>query len=236
MSCTWRDYLKHKSLAMDSTSDSRVQKSPQSSSRQCSGASSINTVFGFPVDQNQFKVLQSNQTAEFQRSTQREEGLVDPRTTRHLRWAAQRTDDQGIKTVEDLTTTVPTSRNAQGILANDICVEPVAYRNSLQFFPNSFSASSADNFHEQSVEPVSYLLDSGAGVNVGGELYSDLNCNKRISCAGPKWSVGRLGHTPTRRTFACEKLVEDSCAGPDWSAGRPGITPFGASTAACPSP
>ena len=62
-----------------------------------------------------------------------------------------------------------------------------------------------------------------------------LNCNKRISCAGPERSAGRPGHTPTRRTFACEKLVEDSCAGPDWSAGRPGTMPFGASSAACPS-
>ena len=124
---------------MDSTSDSRVQKSPQSSSRQCSGASSINTVFGFPVEQNQFNVLQNNQTAEFQRSTQREAGLVDPRTTRLQRLAAQRTEDAGTKTIEELTTTVPTCSTAQGIVYSD-CVEPDAVRNCSQFFPHSFPA------------------------------------------------------------------------------------------------
>ena len=63
-------------------------------------------------------------------------------------------------------------------------------------------------------EPVYYSL--GNGVNVDGEtLYDDFNCNKRISNAGPEWSAGRPGHTPTRRIFACEKLVEDSYAGQD---------------------
>ena len=86
----------------------------------------------------------------------------------------------------------------------------------------------------QSVGHVHYELESGV---VGGEsLYGDFKCNKRISNAGPDWSAGRPGHTPTRREFACVKHVEDSCAGPDWSAGRPGTMPFGARTAACLSP
>ena len=59
---------------------------------------------------------------------------------------------------------------------------------------------------------------------------------KRISYAGPEWSAGRPGHTPTRRSLACGKFVEDSYAGQEWSAGRPGNRPFGASTAACLSP
>ena len=67
-------------------------------------------------------------------------------------------------------------------------------------------------------------------------MYSDLKCNKRISCAGPERSAGRPGHTPTRRTLACGKLIEDSYAGQNWSAGRPGNRPFGASSAACLSP
>ena len=67
----------------------------------------------------------------------------------------------------------------------------------------------------------------------------DENCmvilivTKGLAMRGRKWSAGRPGHTPTRRTFACEKLVEDRCAGQDWSVGRPGTRPFGASTAAC---
>ena len=105
-----------------------------------------------------------------------------------------------------------------------------------QFFDNSFSASSVDILLVQFVEHVNYSLDSG--VNVGGDdpLYSDFKCNKRISCAGPEWSAGRPGHTPTRRILACGKSLEDSYAGQDWSAGRSGNRPFGTSSAACLSP
>ena len=210
-----------------------AQRSPQSPNRSCSGESSINTIFGFPVDQNQFKVLQSNQPVESQRSTKREEGLVDPRTTRLQRLAAQRTEDTRDQAVEELTTTVPTCSTAQGIVDSD-CVEPDAIRNCSQFFPYSFPACSPNILSLQSGGNVQNMLDSGAAVNVGDDsLYDSLKCNKRISCAGPEWSAGRPGHMPTRRTFACEKLVEDSCAGQDWSAGRPGNMPFGASTAAC---
>ena len=64
-------------------------------------------------------------------------------------------------------------------------------------------------------------------------MYSDLNCNKRISHAGPERSAGRPGHTPTRRILECDENIEDSCAGQDWSAGRPSHRLFGARTAAC---
>ena len=66
-------------------------------------------------------------------------------------------------------------------------------------------------------------------------LVRNPQCNKRISYAGPEWSAGRPGHTPTRRILACDKTIEDSCAGQDWLAGRPGNRPFGARSAACPS-
>ena len=189
---------------MDSTRDSMTQKGSHSASRRPSGESSVQNVFGFPVNQNQFKVLQSNQSATCQRSTEREEGLVDPRTTRLLRWATQRTADQGTKTIEALTTTVPTCSTAQGIVDSD-CVEPDAVRNCSQFFPYSFPACSPDILSLQSGGNVQFVLDSGAAVNVGDDsLYDSLKCNKRISCAGQ-----------------------------DWSAGRPGIMPFGASTAVC---
>ena len=78
---------------MDSNSDSVTIKGPQSSNRRPSGGISVKEVFGFLVVENKFSALQENQPAVSQRSTQRDEGLVDPRTTRHLRWAATRTDN-----------------------------------------------------------------------------------------------------------------------------------------------
>ena len=163
-------------------------------------------VFGFPVDQNQFSTLEEIQPAVSQRSVQEEAGLVDPRKTRFLRWTTQRADDQRTKTEDHLSTTVSTNSTAQGNFYSGNVEYPVVVGNSSPFFPHSFSANSSDILPLQSVESVHYLLDSGA-VNVGDEtLYDSLNCNKRISCAGP-----------------------------EWSAGRPGNKPFGASSAACPS-
>ena len=110
------------------------------------------------------------------------------------------------------------------------------------FFTHSFSVSPSDILKLQSVGPVHYSLGTGAVLD--DALYDyDVNdmacmkqkCNKRISNAGPDWSAGRPGHTPSRRELACGKLIEDRCAGQDWSAGRPGLTPFGASSTACPS-
>ena len=163
-------------------------------------------------------------------------GLVDPRTTRHLRIAANRADDRGCQADVGSSATVPTHRTTQGILYSGNVANPIVSGNGSQFFvQNSFPASSSELLTLQTGEPVYYSL--GNGVNVDGDtLYGDFKCNKRISNAGPEWSAGRLGHTPTRRTFACKKLVEDSCAGQDWSAGRPGTRRFGASTAACLSP
>ena len=76
---------------MDINNDPVVRDRPQSADRRPqSERSSISTVFGFPVVQNQFQLLQS---AEFQSPGQREEGLVDPKTTRHLRQAVARADN-----------------------------------------------------------------------------------------------------------------------------------------------
>ena len=176
----------------------------------------------------------------------REEGLVDPRMTRHLRQAAAKVGNREVLETGGNSFTVHLENPAQDICTSDICVEPVAVGNTSQFFQNSFSASSSDILL-QSGEPVHYMLGKGA-VNVDGEkkaLYyngesvKDVACMdpnfKRISNAGPEWSAGRPGHTPIRRILACDKTIEDSCAGQDWSAGRPGNRPFGARSAACPS-
>ena len=162
---------------------------------------------------------------------------MDPRTTRHLRWSAQQTEDNEAKTKQAVSATVTLCSNTQGISNSGTSVNPVVLDECSQFFiDHSFSASSTDILPVQSVEYVNYLLDSGVDVGGGDSLYSDFKCNKRISCAGPERSAGRPGHTPTRRQLACGKLVEDSYAGQDWSAGRPGNRPFGASSAACLSP
>ena len=197
-----------------------------------SGIRSVRKMYGFPIIANQFQVLQSEQQAASSRSTeQKEEGLIDPRTTRQRRWAAQGTEEKKAKAEQ---TTIH-YRTAQGNSSSDNLVNPVAI-DYTSHIVNSFSADPSVNFAKQTVgSTVSCLLGTGESVVGDEDLYDSLNCNKRISCAGPERSAGRPGHTPIRRTFACEKLVEDSCAGPDWSAGRPGTMPLGASSAACPS-
>ena len=217
---------------MDRKSDAVLQRRPQQLSRYYSDASNV---FGFPTSVNQYQGLETEPSAISSRSTeQRQEGLIDPRTTRQRRWAAQRTEAQRTET-ERATAATVSLENAQGICTTSGSVlNPGAIQNSSQFV-NSFSADPSDNFAVQTVgPPVHYLLEPGVGVNGGDlSLYSDQICNKRISYAGPERSAGRPGHTPTRRIFACDENVEDSCAGQDWSAGRPSHRLFGARTAAC---
>ena len=225
----------NKSYQMKGKSDAVLQSGLQQTSRRYSGVSSVDEIFGFPVSSNQFSTLSNEQATTSQQTTQRE-GLIDPRTTRRLRWTRQRAEGLKARTTEALSTTV-SIENAQGICTTSgSVINPVAIQNSSQLF-HSFSADPSDNFAVQSVgQTVQYMLEPG--VSGGGDyfLYGDSQCNKRISYAGPERSAGRPGHTPTRRDFACVKHVEDSCAGQEWSAGRPGLTPFGARTAACLSP
>ena len=199
-------------------------------------------MLGFPTVANQFNVLESNQTADFQCPREEEEvGLVDPRTTRHLRAAASRAEVRGRQAAVQQPVTVHYSSDAQGI--SGTCVEPVTSEScSSLFVDNSFSASPVDILSLQSAGPVHYTLGTGAigddalyTVDVEDVACTLNNCNKRISNAGPERSAGRPGHTPIRRTLACEQNIEDRCAGQDWSAGRPDLTSFGASSAACPS-
>ena len=216
---------------MDRTSDAVLQSEPQQTSRQCSD---VRNVFGFPTSANQFQMLEAEQSATPSRSMeQRQEGLIDPRTTRQSRWAAQGIEAQRTETERAAAATV-VLENAQGTSTSENIVNPVAvdYHSSPLF--HSFSAGPSDNFAVQSVgQPVHYLLETGGSGGGDYSLYSDFNCNKRISCAGPERSAGRPGHTPTRRILECDENIEDSCAGQDWSAGRPSHRLFGARTAAC---
>ena len=84
---------------MKSKSDSVPPVRPPPARHRNSGGESASEVFGFTVDENQFAVLQSEQTAVCQRSTeQREVGLVNPRTTRHLRWSTQQAANREAQT------------------------------------------------------------------------------------------------------------------------------------------
>ena len=71
---------------MKSNSDAMLQNGPQSARRRHSGTSVPSIVFGFQLSENQFQILNSDQTASSLRSSeQHQEGLVDPRTTRQQR-------------------------------------------------------------------------------------------------------------------------------------------------------
>ena len=224
------------SIAWELNSDSVSQKRPHTLNRRHSGRMSAKSVFGFPLDDNQFSTLDEHQSAETQCQREEEMGLVDPRTTRHLRTAAIRAEERGSQADASSSVTVPSHRTAQGHLYSEIGINPIAIRNSSQFFvPNSFSAISPEILTLRTGEHVHYPLESGVSVGDGETLYDDFKCNKRISCAGPERSAGRPGHTPIRRILACDEHIEDRCAGQDWSAGRPGLTPFGASSAVCMS-
>ena len=126
---------------MEPVSDPVVRKEPQASNRRPRSERIPASVFGFPVAANQYSVLQS---AEFQSPGQGEEGLVDPRTTRHLRQAAARAGNWEKMEAGGNSFAVLVENPAQEIFDSETCVEPVAVGNSSQFFPYSFSASSSD--------------------------------------------------------------------------------------------
>ena len=205
---------------MNPTSDSMVQQRPHSVNQRPSGGTLASEVFGFPIAENQFNALQILQPAKSQRQLQREEGLVDPRTTRHLRVAAKRAEAQGILADGEIPATVPVDRDAQGTSISGTCVNPVVSGISPSFFvQNSFSASSPEILDLHTGGPVHYLLESGAVV--GDALYysnlnevacTNLKYNKRISTAGQEWSAGRLGNRPIGARTAARN--SETCLGP----------------------
>ena len=160
--------LQCRRVTMEPASDPVGREEPQSSKRQPhSERTPASAVFGFPVAANQYEALQS---AEFQSSGQRKEGLVNPRTTRHLRQAAARAGNREMLETGGNSLTVHVENPAQDICTSDICVEPVAVGSSSQFIPYSFSASSSDILL-QFGEPVQFLMGNGV-VNVDGERKS----------------------------------------------------------------
>ena len=196
---------------MKSTSKKAAQKGSQLCNHRPSGGNLASEVFGFPVATNQFRVLSPTES---QSQLQREEGLVDPRSTRLSRLVAQRAEAQGTMGDGEILATVLIERDAQGTFVSDDCVDPVVSEFSSQIVSHSLPACPPDIMESQSGGNVHYLLGTGAIFddalyyhNVNDVACTDETCNKRISVAGM-----------------------------ERSAGRPGNRPFGASSAACPSP
>ena len=200
---------------MDRKSESVLPSGPQSSRRQHSGTSVSNAVFGFDLAENQFQILNSDQTASAPRSTeQHQEGLVDPRTTRQWRWAMRGTASQETKTEEALLATA-SLETAQGICTpSGSVINPVAIDYSSQ---SVHSLSAGPSFGPS----VHYLLEPGVSGGGDDSLYGDLICNKRISYAGPERSAGRPGTMPFgARTSACLPTQAVCISGPYGSASQ----------------
>ena len=160
-----------------------MQEGPQALNRQPqSERTPARAVFGFPVAANQYAVLQS---VELQSPSPREEGLVDPRTTRHLRQATARAGNREKLDIGGNSFTVHLENPAQEIFDSETCVEPVAVGITSQSIPYSFSASSSDILL-QSGEHVHYMLGNGA-VNVDGEHESLVYSGnvKDVACMDP---------------------------------------------------
>ena len=93
------------------------------------------------MSDNQFNVLQP---AVSQSQTQREEGLVDPRSTRLSRLAAQRAEDQGTLADGGFPATVTLHSDAHGTFTSGDCVDPVVSETCSQFLLHSLSACPSD--------------------------------------------------------------------------------------------
>ena len=219
---------------MKPTSGYAVPVGPQSTRRRPSSELQCNSVFGFPVAENQYSIFNAQSAVESSGQVQGEDTLDNPRTTRLRRFQAAREaavdGRQPVGGILDMFT--QWNSDAQRTFDNSgIDVKPVASTLPYAFFDSlsvqNFELEAGNSFIEDAVYNMGSVKDMDC---------TDFNCNKRISNAGPDWSAGRPGHTPTRRDFACVKHVEDSCVGQEWSAGRPGTGPFGARTAACLSP
>ena len=129
-------------VTMKPTSDPVVRGRPQALNRHLqSERTPVRTIYGFPVATNQYAELQS---VELQCPSPREAGLVDPRTTRHLRQATVRASNREEIETGEHSLAVHVENPAQEIFDSDTCVESVAVGNTSQFFQNSFPASSSD--------------------------------------------------------------------------------------------
>ena len=177
-------------------------------------------MYGFPVLENQFNALQSTEPVVSQSQVQREDGLIDPRSTRLSRLqAAKRAEDQETLANGGSFNTVPLLNDEQGIVHTGEIVEPVSSGLQPAFLSHSLSTCPPDILESQSGGNVQNLLEISA-MNDDTLYYGDLNevaytietYNKRISTTGQEWSAGRPGN----RTIGARTAAHNSemCLGP----------------------
>ena len=124
---------------------SKAPKRPRQPTQVPSSEISSSSVFGFPVSENQFQLLQDSRSAESRRTEQVEERSKDLRSTRLSRQSAAReTEEQGTSAAEGICYYVPPVKDAQGSLYYGDRVEPVASGSKHSFFPHSLSVSAPD--------------------------------------------------------------------------------------------
>ena len=127
---------------------SDAQRRPQQPTERPNTEIPSRSVYGFPVSYNQFQSLQDSQSTVSTSSSQIQDRLIDPRTTRLARLqAAKGIDEQG--TVgnlfsEGIFDTVPLVQDVQGTLTNGGIDQLVASRIRPQFFLDSLSVSPSD--------------------------------------------------------------------------------------------
>ena len=179
------------------------------------------SVFGFPVAENQFQLLQDSKSAVSQRAEQIEDRSNDLRSRRLLRQQAARgTDEQGTSAVEGIFVTVPPVKDAQGNFYDGDCVEPVASGSIHSFFPYSLSVSAPDIWESQSGDIVQQVLEIGVENDARyDDDVNDVTCTlkkkfKRINEAGRKWSAGRPGNRPFGFGARMAARNSDTCLGP----------------------
>ena len=204
---------------MKSISGNAAQRRPNPPTRRPSEEIPTSAVFGFLVSESQFRVLQSTEPAVSTNRVQRKERLIDLRSTRLSRLqSANRTDDQETLLNRGIFNTVAILNDEQGIVSGGDCVEPVSYEHHPTFFSHSLSAYTSDILKLQSGGNVNYELETGVvndalyGSNVKEVACTIEKCNKRISCAGPEWSVGRPGNRPIGARDAARNT--EMCLGP----------------------
>ena len=130
---------------MKPTSVNAAQGTPNKPTGRPSTEIPSSPVFGFPVSENQFQFLQESVLAVSQSQVEREDRLIDPRSTRLSRLqAARRIEDQETLGNEGVFHTVPLLTDEQGIVTSEDGVELVSSGIQPTFFPFSLSVSPAN--------------------------------------------------------------------------------------------
>ena len=133
-----RDCLQFRPSRMTPTSKTVARGSPSSSTCHLKKEIPSSSVFGFPVLKNQFQFLEESGPTVSQSQVQREERLIDPKSTRLSRLQAERrTEGQETLWNEGILHIVPLLSDEQGIVSIGEMKQAVSSRNEPTFFTHS---------------------------------------------------------------------------------------------------